>query len=1168
MLSSSVISSEPIAGYTVVERIGVGGYGEVWRAELPGGLSKALKFVYGYLDDERAARELKALQRIKQVRHPFLLSLERIEVVDGQLIIVTELAEMSLKDRFDQCREAGRTSIPRDELLVYMGDAADALDYMSETFSLQHLDIKPENLLLVGGRVKVADFGLVKDICDPGNASLMGGLTPVYAPPEVFDGRASRASDQYSLAIVYQEMLTGVLPFPGKTAAQLATQHMQSRPRLVPLPPADQPIIARALAKNPDERFQSCRALVDALIQAGKTPAPPRSPAAALGSTSDTTSAKAQAKTTDTSTRPAQQQRSAPVGTDERLKTEVFGSRGAGEPARDAAKAPVAKKARTPRPKVVEELPPLDVAQCAAGIRPTLFIGIGGAAGEILRQFRLRMHDHVGSLSSVPAWSVLLLDTDAAALTAATGQDEHCPLPAGATLAMPLRRPQDYSADSRNLLQWLSRRWLYNIPRSLQTEGLRPLGRLALVDHFEKLLTQLRGSLTQIVDPQVVKATAEHIGLPVRDHTPRVFVVASICGGTGSGMVLDVAHAVRKVLSEMNLSTDGLCGLLTYATDRKSSTRDLSVANAYACLSELGHYADIAPYPGEASCELPAATTPGSPFADTYLVNLGDDLTPAALDSAVSSIAEYLYVNTMTVGGALVDHCRGEARQSDSPYWLRTLGIAQLGLSQSKVPEDAAELLGRRLVERWQGVTQTTSEHKYYTETSPEDAQIDALAAQCAASAGLSIETIVGEVKEAIERTHRDPIDVMLRKMIDLFAARQQAVAALGETSSSTGSVLESLGGFLGSRDKDKSTSGAITVEATIEAHVKQAVARQGGVVANWIFGLVDGARTHAQGAARGAQWMAGHLRTLEEQVTSQLEPITAQVALLEHGLQGSRGGDAPRGGALAAFRRGNKATVDTDQLLLQYGRLRIEELALCAVRKLARGVATHVSAAGDQLKDLRRELNVLADQFVIAGQVVDTDESVVDPLADVRGQIAKSLESRIAELTTELDTTLRDSLLKECGGIRGLFAGEGWSHAQLALTLRDTARTIVLRTLEKIDVVEALLKSGTVGESLKACLDLATPSLLQSGGARRLIALLPTVNQAPAWQALIQSQSQSECTLAVDSASDVVLCYECEQLSLPEVAQQLIGDQQYFASLAGRLHTRVDVAWSPLVEG
>ena len=225
--------ADSIAGYTLIERIGAGGYGEVWKAEAPGGLAKAVKLVYGYFDDQRAACERKALHRIKEARHPFLLSLERIEIIDGQLVVVTELADMSLKERFEKCRNEGKPGIPRDELLVYMADAADALDYMRESHGLQHLDVKPENLLITSGRVKVADFGLVKSLEDE-HVSLLGGLTPQYAPPELFDGSPSHSSDQYSLAIVYQEMLTGTPPFPGRTAAQLANQHLHSQPQLNP----------------------------------------------------------------------------------------------------------------------------------------------------------------------------------------------------------------------------------------------------------------------------------------------------------------------------------------------------------------------------------------------------------------------------------------------------------------------------------------------------------------------------------------------------------------------------------------------------------------------------------------------------------------------------------------------------------------------------------------------------------------------------------------------------------------------------------------------------------------------------------------------------------------------------------------------------------------------
>src|SRR5438105_15506516 len=150
--------------------------------------------------------------------------------------------------------------IQRNELMSYLRAAAEALDYMGETHGLQHLDIKPQNLLLVGGRIKVADFGLVKDLVGT-SVTATGGVTPIYATPEAFDGRVSRFSDQYSLAVVYQEMLTGIRPFPGTTTMQLSIQHTRGRPLLDPLPAHDRPVIARALAKVPEQRYPTCRQL-------------------------------------------------------------------------------------------------------------------------------------------------------------------------------------------------------------------------------------------------------------------------------------------------------------------------------------------------------------------------------------------------------------------------------------------------------------------------------------------------------------------------------------------------------------------------------------------------------------------------------------------------------------------------------------------------------------------------------------------------------------------------------------------------------------------------------------------------------------------------------------------------------------------------------------------
>src|SRR5262249_38962617 len=160
------------------------------------------------------------IQRVKAIRHPFLLSMERVERVGGELVIVLELADKSLADVLAGEQAAGRPGIPRERLLGHLREAAEALDLMNIGHDLQHLDIKPQNLVLVSGHVKVGDFGLVNSLKggtpnQPPTLRL-GAITPLYASPELFDGRISRQSDQYSLAIVYQELLTGTVPFTGK----------------------------------------------------------------------------------------------------------------------------------------------------------------------------------------------------------------------------------------------------------------------------------------------------------------------------------------------------------------------------------------------------------------------------------------------------------------------------------------------------------------------------------------------------------------------------------------------------------------------------------------------------------------------------------------------------------------------------------------------------------------------------------------------------------------------------------------------------------------------------------------------------------------------------------------------------------------------------------------
>src|SRR5688572_13897676 len=129
-------NAEPIAGYRLLEPLGRGGFGEVWKCEAPGGLFKAMKFVPNdsqSLEDlcGPADEEARAIECIKSIRHPFLLSMDRVERIGSELVIVMELADRNLFDLYREHRHNGQPGIPRPDLLEYLREAAEALDLLN-----------------------------------------------------------------------------------------------------------------------------------------------------------------------------------------------------------------------------------------------------------------------------------------------------------------------------------------------------------------------------------------------------------------------------------------------------------------------------------------------------------------------------------------------------------------------------------------------------------------------------------------------------------------------------------------------------------------------------------------------------------------------------------------------------------------------------------------------------------------------------------------------------------------------------------------------------------------------------------------------------------------------------------------------------------------------------
>jgi serine/threonine protein kinase len=724
--------AEPIPGYKLLERLGRGGFGEVWKCEAPGGIHKAIKFVYGDLDTagddgKPAEQEFKALARVKQVRHPFILSLERFDVIEGQLVIVMELADRNLWDRFRESRNQGFPGIPREELLRYMEEAAEALDLMNSEYKLQHLDIKPQNLFLVHNHVKVADFGLVKDF-EGMSATVTGGVTPVYAAPETFDGRVTRHCDQYSLAIVYQELLTGVRPFNGSNARQLVLQHMSQEPDLSPLPESDRAAIGQALAKKSDERFPTTTALVQALVRSGRARPdsviiPPTTPSRQTPTPSPMHTQTLR-KSLPPPPAPLPAHGPAPnAARPQPLRPPTPAPRPPtppGHPPRATVSPPAATPVRTMQrpaeasiligPQTQGDRSTAPPEQTGDGVlRPALIVSAGHVGGLVLRRIRSAMLERFGTLDAAPHVRMMAVETDLDAARELT--QGRAALDSKEIYLAELRRPSHYLQSGLSVDRWMDTQIVYRIPRNPATMGLRSLGRLAFCDHARDLRQRLRTTLEAACEPAALTHADNKTKLGLRTNRPVVYVVVNVGGGTGGGMFLEMAYVARSLMRQLGYSQPEVVGVLLLPCADRASIRAHGLANAYASLIELLHFS--AP---DTTYQLNLGTRDRSisdrdpPFDRCMFMQLPHNPDNPVRNQIIGLSAGLVVRDLFTQIGRNAADARKTALEKLTPTAraasaavLATAGATWLSWPRRRLVRRAAARIGEQLLRQWTG---------------------------------------------------------------------------------------------------------------------------------------------------------------------------------------------------------------------------------------------------------------------------------------------------------------------------------------------------------------------------------------------------------------------------------------------------------------------------------
>jgi serine/threonine protein kinase len=269
-----------LGDYELVEQIGSGGMAEVYRARqlTAFGREVALKVIRpGFSgQDEFRTRFLREAQSISRLSHPNILPLIEFGEENQALYLVMPLIrEGTLRDLIKQ----RRGPLPVEEALPLFTQLCSAIQY-AHTQGIIHRDIKPQNVLLQQHtHVLLGDFGIARDRAEKTITATGAGVgSAEYMAPEQATGQADTRSDIYSLGIVLYQMLTDAVPYTGSTPIQVLVKHTTaSLPDPRTLNPALSPrivqVLQTALAKAPDERFQSAQALARA-VQQGLTDAP------------------------------------------------------------------------------------------------------------------------------------------------------------------------------------------------------------------------------------------------------------------------------------------------------------------------------------------------------------------------------------------------------------------------------------------------------------------------------------------------------------------------------------------------------------------------------------------------------------------------------------------------------------------------------------------------------------------------------------------------------------------------------------------------------------------------------------------------------------------------------------------------------------------------------
>lgn len=253
--------SRPLEGYTIKRAIYRGGFGEVYYALTDAGREVALKLLHNNSDIE-----LRGVQQCLNLSHPNLVMIFDVrQDGDGDHWIIMEYIAGETLEAAIRRHPDG---MPMEEVRRWLPGLGAGVSFLHDR-GIVHRDLKPGNVFIENGVVKVGDVGLSKFITPSRRSAQTQSVgTVYYMAPEVAKGKYGKEVDVYSLGVILYEMLTGQVPFDGESTGEILMKHLSAQPDLSVVPPRVRNVLARALQKDPAQRYASVREFVQAFDRA------------------------------------------------------------------------------------------------------------------------------------------------------------------------------------------------------------------------------------------------------------------------------------------------------------------------------------------------------------------------------------------------------------------------------------------------------------------------------------------------------------------------------------------------------------------------------------------------------------------------------------------------------------------------------------------------------------------------------------------------------------------------------------------------------------------------------------------------------------------------------------------------------------------------------------